>query len=42
MASAAEIIAKECPDVDFVDCNIGCPIDLGSLVLLLDRSPRPR
>jgi tRNA-dihydrouridine synthase 3 len=29
MASAAEIIAKECPDVDFVDCNIGCPIDLG-------------
>lgn len=30
MVPAAEVLARECPDIDFVDCNIGCPIDLGA------------
>jgi len=28
LTTTAEVLAKECADVDFVDLNCGCPIDM--------------
>ncbi|EJU01613.1 FMN-linked oxidoreductase [Dacryopinax primogenitus] len=44
LVAAAEVISRECPNVDFVDLNCGCPIDLvfksGAGSALLDQQSK--
>lgn len=44
LVASTEILVRECPDLDFIDVNLGCPIDLvvkkGAGSALLDQATR--